>query len=97
MSNTSCQDITNNLKYVNKSKLKLVKDKVNYSLNSNDNPPLKIDQITVDDRKINIVQEGYLLTGTKQRVGNLFINHIKKATKINLCHLIFFIVINLID
>lgn len=47
---------------------------------SKENPKLKIDEIKIIDknkiRTINIIQDGYLIAGTKQRVAKLFIKHI---------------------
>ncbi len=40
----------------------------------NNNPPIKIDDIHISNsRTIHVVQEGYLLAGTKQRVASLFV------------------------
>jgi hypothetical protein len=77
MNNSICEDITNkyfNIAYVNKIK-KLI-DK------QNDNPPIIIEYITLPNlTKINIIQEGYLIAGTKQRAIKLYIKKILKNNK----------------
>ncbi len=50
----------------------------------NNNPPIKIDDIHISNsRTIHVVQEGYLLAGTKQRVASLFVKKILNETKNN--------------
>ena len=69
-----CENIT--LKYKDHEKIFLVKEKLK---KMNDNPKLKIVEINIPyEKKINIIQDGYLLAGTKQRVANLFIKEILK-------------------
>lgn len=52
--------------------------------NNIDNPKLQIETINLPNKKINIVQEGYLIAGTKQRVAKLFVKEIlKKNNKID--------------
>lgn len=78
MDKIKCQDITNNFKYINRRRIRAVKEAVEKNINSDDNPPLKIEELHVGDRVFNLVQEGYLLTGTKQRVADLFVKHLLK-------------------
>ena len=67
-----CDNIT--LKYKEHEKINYVKEKLK---KMNTNPKLKIVEITIPNKKkINIIQDGYLLAGTKQRVANLFIKEI---------------------
>jgi hypothetical protein len=76
-----CHDILlNNLKKNNSKLLKInfLKNKINKNI---DNPKIKIDIIQLDDRKINIIQDGYLIAGTKQRVAKLFIKKILNNNK----------------
>ncbi len=43
----------------------------------NDNPPIKIDDVHISgSRTIHVIQDGYLLAGTKQRVATLFVKKI---------------------
>ena len=57
--------------------IKNIKKKIK---SNNDNPPLNIESINLPDKNkhINIVQEGYLIAGTKQRVAKLFIKKVLK-------------------
>jgi hypothetical protein len=45
------------------------------------NPPLKIIDIHIDKLNIHVVQDGYLLAGTKMRAAELFINHLLTENK----------------
>lgn len=72
---------TNQINIINKIKKKLIKN--------SDNPKLIIEEFFINKNKnnnikINIVQDGYLIAGTKQRVAKLFIKNIlKNNNKIN--------------
>ena len=74
-----CDCLINN--YINKNSeniIKSIKEKIKSNI---DNPPLKIESIqipNINKKNINIVQEGYLIAGTKQRVSKLFIKKILK-------------------
>ncbi len=69
-----CEIIT--LKYKDNEKINFLKEKMK---KMNDNPKLRIIEITIPyGKKINIIQDGYLLAGSKQRVANLFIKEILK-------------------
>lgn len=69
-----CEIIT--LKHKDKERINFLKEKIK---KMNDNPKLRIIQITIPNRKkINIIQDGYLLAGSKQRVAKLFIKEILK-------------------
>ena len=69
-----CENITG--KYLDNEKIILIQKKLK---KNPDNPKLKIDKITFPDkRNINIIQDGNLLVGTKQRVAVLFIKKIIK-------------------
>ena len=73
-----CECLINN--YINKNSMNIIKN-IKKKIKSNiDNPPLKIESIHLPDKnkKINIVQEGYLIAGTKQRVAKLFVKKILK-------------------
>lgn len=71
--------ITNEQKnIIDKIKLKVKKN--------NDNPKVKIEHIILknnkeNEKKFNIIQDGYLIAGTKQRVAKLFIKKILKSNK----------------
>jgi 1-aminocyclopropane-1-carboxylate deaminase/D-cysteine desulfhydrase-like pyridoxal-dependent ACC family enzyme len=69
-----CDDISN--KYTDIEKIKMVKDKFKNNIN---NPPIFIQRINVLDKNINIIQDGVLITGTKQRVVTLFLKKILKT------------------
>ena len=63
----------------NNEKIELIKKKI---IRNNDNPKLIIEQITFPNKKIiNLVQDGYLITGTKQRVAVLFMKKILQKNK----------------
>ena len=69
-----CENITH--KYLYKDKIKILEKKIKSSI---DNPTLLIEQINLSDgRNINIIQDGVLLAGTKQRVVKLFFKKILK-------------------
>ena len=69
-----CEDISG--KYLDNEKIQLIQKKL---IKNVDNPKLKIDLITLPDkRNINIIQDGILLVGTIQRVVKLFIKKIIK-------------------
>jgi len=73
-----CEKIktTNN---VNNEKIELIKKKI---IRNKDNPKLIIEQITFPNKKIiNLVQDGYLIAGTKQRVAVLFMKKILHKNK----------------
>jgi len=73
-----CEKITttNN---VNNEKIELIKKKI---IRNKDNPKLIIEQITFPNKKIiNLVQDGYLIAGTKQRVAVLFMKKILQKNK----------------
>ena len=70
-----CEKITNG----NNEKIELIKKKI---IRNNDNPKLIIEQITFPNKKIiNLVQDGYLIAGTKQRVAVLFMKKILQKNK----------------
>lgn len=70
-----CKNITNNLLYED-SYINEIKKKINKSV---DNPKLLINQMQLPNKKnINIIQDGILLAGTKQRVVKLFLKKILK-------------------
>lgn len=46
--------------------------------NNIDNPKLEIEEVKINNKILNIVQDGKLIAGTKQRVAKLFIKNIKK-------------------
>ena len=60
--------------YVN-DEIKELKQKIK---NNVDNPKLVIEKININKKIINIVQDGHLIAGTKQRVAKLFIKKIIK-------------------
>jgi hypothetical protein len=70
-----CTVIKNNNNIIN-----LIKKKLK---NSIDNPKIVIENINYKKLKINIVQDGYLIAGTKQRVVKSFIKKVLKNTKVN--------------
>jgi hypothetical protein len=74
-----CENITN--KYLNNDKIKLLEKKINSCV---DNPKIIINEIKLlNNKTINIIQDGVLLAGTKQRVVKLFLKKIlKKNPKI---------------
>ncbi len=79
-----CDKITNI--NANNEKIKLIKKKIirnNAGLSDlDDNPKLIIEQITFPNKKIiNLVQDGYLIAGTKQRVAVLFMKKILQKNK----------------
>ncbi len=79
-----CEKITNI--NANNEKIKLIKKKIirnNAGLSDlDDNPKLIIEQITFPNKKIiNLVQDGYLIAGTKQRVAVLFMKKILQKNK----------------
>lgn len=67
-----------------KHKILNLKDKI--SKIKDINPPIKIIETVINNNKVNVIQEGYLLAGTKQRVAELFtkkvIENEKKKNKI---------------
>jgi hypothetical protein len=70
-----CEKITNG----NNEKIELIKKKI---IRNNDNPKLIIEQVTFPNKKIiNLVQDGYLIAGTKQRVAVLFMKKILQKNK----------------
>jgi len=77
MNNSKCEDITHkyyNIGYVNKIK-KIVDIQ-------DENPQLVIDSIKIPKNiKIHVIQEGYLVSGTKQRAIKLFIKKILAKNK----------------
>jgi hypothetical protein len=79
-----CEKITNI--NANNEKIELIKKKIirnNAGLSDlDDNPKLIIEQITFPNKKIiNLVQDGYLIAGTKQRVAVLFMKKILQKNK----------------
>ena len=64
-------------KYENDKTL-LVKNKIKKNY---DNPKLEIENIKIKDKSINIIQDGKLIAGTKQRVAKLFIKDIIRKNK----------------
>lgn len=74
-----CENITK--KYLDVDKIKIIKNKLK---NDEENPTLYIKQINYNNINFNIIQEGILLVGTKQRVARLFFEElIKKNNKIH--------------
>ena len=72
-----CEKITNI--NTNNEKIELIKKKI---IRNNDNPKLILEQITFPNKKIiNLVQDGYLIAGTKQRVAVLFMKKILHKNK----------------
>lgn len=72
-----CEKITNI--NANNEKIELIKKKI---IRNKDNPKLIIEQITFPNKKIiNLVQDGYLIAGTKQRVAVLFMKKILQKNK----------------
>ena len=70
-----CEKIIN----TNNEKIELIKKKI---IRNKDNPKLIIEQITFPNKKtINLVQDGYLIAGTKQRVAVLFMKKILQKNK----------------
>ena len=70
-----CDKITNE----NNEKIELIKKKIN---RNKDNPKLIIEQITFPNKTINLIQDGYLIAGTKQRVAVLFMKKILQKNKL---------------
>jgi hypothetical protein len=72
-----CEKITNI--NANSEKIELIKKKI---IRNKDNPKLIIEQIIFPNKKtINLVQDGYLIAGTKQRVAVLFMKKILQKNK----------------
>jgi cysteine synthase len=72
-----CEKITNI--NANNEKIELIKKKI---IRNKDNPKLIIEQIIFPNKKtINLVQDGYLISGTKQRVAVLFMKKILQKNK----------------
>jgi hypothetical protein len=69
-----CDKITNQ----NNEKIELIKKKI---IRNKDNPKLIIEQITFPNKTINLIQDGYLIAGTKQRVAVLFMKKILQKNK----------------
>ena len=70
-----CEKITT----MNNEKIELIKKKI---IRNKDNPKLIIEQIIFPNKKtINLVQDGYLIAGTKQRVAVLFMKKIVQKNK----------------
>lgn len=67
-----------NNKYIIKNRDDIIQKIKNKIENNIDNPSLKIETINVNDKNINIIQDGYLIAGTKQRVAQIFIKSILK-------------------
>jgi hypothetical protein len=67
------------LKPYNLEKINYIKQKL--LNNKNDNPSLVIENIKYKNKTFNLIQEGYLIAGTKQRVVVLFIKKILKKNK----------------
>ena len=68
-----CENITN--KYLYEDKITFLKKKIK---NNIDNPKLLIQKFKYKNITINLIQDGVLLTGTKQRVVKLFFKKILK-------------------
>ncbi len=93
INNTNNNTITNNKHEKDILEIKNRKEiiqKIKNKLENNiDNPKLKIETININNqntntnRNINIVQDGYLIAGTKQRVAQIFIKSILKNNKNN--------------
>lgn len=72
-----CENITK--KNLDNNKIKEIREKIKIN---NDNPKLFIESIYLNNNcKVNIIQDGVLITGTKQRVVTLFIKHLLKNNK----------------
>lgn len=71
-----CNNITN--KHLDKNKIKIIKKIIKHN---NDNPQLYIQPIQYKDININIIQDGLLLVGTKQRVSKLYFTEFIKKNK----------------
>jgi hypothetical protein len=74
----ACENITK--KNINTSHVEYIRKKLK---NNIDNPPLVIQKITIDspEKIFHVIQDGFLLVGTKQRVATLFIQKILKERK----------------
>ena len=69
-----CENITN--KYLDNEKINLIKQKLK---KNPENPKIKIIQIKItNNRLINIIQDGVLIAGTKQRVAKIFFTNLLK-------------------
>jgi len=66
-----------NIKPTNHEIIKKIKQKL---INYDDNPKVVIEKIKYNDKTFNLIQEGFLITGTKQRV---VIKFLEKALKNN--------------
>jgi len=62
-----------------KDKILELKDKINRIKDIN--PKIKIVETLINNNKINVVQEGFLLAGTKQRVAELFVKKLIENEK----------------
>jgi hypothetical protein len=75
-----CETFDINSKFIKSEQMSII-SKIKEKLKTNsDNPKLKIEKITLKDSKKDfyVVQDGYLICGTKQRVSKLFIKNILK-------------------
>lgn len=69
-----CENITN--KYLNYDKINIIKNKLK---KNPDNPKIVLENIKIiNNRNINIIQDGVLIAGTKQRVAKLFFTALLK-------------------
>ena len=65
----NCNNETINIE-INKSKILDIKNKIDNI--ENINPPVKIINVTINNKNIHVIQDGYLFAGTKQRVAEIF-------------------------
>ncbi len=76
-----CKTINiNNVNNINNANNKIIHSIINKLKYNEDNPKLKIENIQYNNKTIHVIQDGYLIAGTKQRVATLFV---KKMLKTN--------------
>ena len=68
-----CENITN--KYLDNEIINIIRNKLKKNA---DNPKIVIENIKLNNRNINIIQDGVLIAGTKQRVVKLFFKQLLK-------------------
>lgn len=79
-----CLEYPNKNYIISDEQKKIIEKIKNYLKYNVDNPKLKIESINVNNKNIFIIQDGYLMAGTKQRVAKKFIKQIlKKNNKID--------------